>query len=1045
MSDLFNDEFGNNGDDFLNSIFDGSEQGNGQGQEMFGVSQHPQSTHLQQTQTFNDGLNPQMFMRQSPPPNQMGQMSQNPQMTQLQGQIQPHMPHLGPNKQEQLMKMRQQIMQQQQQQQQIQQQPSQIQQQPSQIPNHQLQPQVGLQTETLQFQSAQSQKPGVRNGSYDNSGFVGSTDYQFKPNQNFQRQSQPPQHLQQQPIQQLQQQQIQQQQIQQQLQAQKPANPQPSFKPTPQQIAQLQMEVFSRSYLDFVRSRGSRVDVNNLTINNKRINVFFFYVLSQKLGGQLALMKAIHQSGSNRASPWLVIGQKLGVINDNQNQASKMQLEKEVASFYLQFIHPYEEYSLTPDGQKALQQKKILIQKQFILNLQQEQPQQFQTQAPGSLAGHQSPMVLQHNSPMANSPQLRASEAFQGKARSSSSLGSPVLQSSYPQTKPSRSASGPQSNSPRVKQEGEPTIVKNLLANRKPTESYGGVDIKTVSSIGGEIDISKPVYLFAPELGTVDIQSLTMLLKNNIKPWNGEIISALNTLLVTSSEQNTVIDFQQCVELLEALSDTGLKVLDEIAYDEKELDTGEVIDYDNLRTNYVVDEVFNKYVKPGIKDEDIMFNVDSLTGEMVKEEDDDIDMDDIFSPPQEIDTRTSDDDIDDDEYQKEDNDEEVIEKFGFKDYNQILIDFKSENKHHFSTLQTKSAKDHSLLMVDELISITMILRNMSFHPHNKTKMSSNDTFKDFLFAVIKMVGMYPEKFLFNRKRLCLTKDCLFLLYNISQEVELRSLEEAFLSLALITSFGPDLNGTESIPIANVDKYSYLPYGIDALTKLLVREPHNRSFMKAVLTGDLNVTSNRTTIKIEDSDKRITRKLITKYLHTDDIHQGQLLTRTFYLFLCIVPFNTNSFEFSKIVNLRVSTFTQTFFGAKILVDLISDAESEFKELSTRWLINNRSEILVNLLKISISLNPESAKNKLLALVLLKCMIMINTLVNNTVMVLENGASDDLRREIKLLVSVRWLYPDREITLETLMNPVSEPNLCNELLRLWGLLKQIEVVV
>ena len=102
---------------------------------------------------------------------------------------------------------------------------------------------------------------------------------------------------------------------------------------------------------------------------------------------------------------------------------------------------------------------------------------------------------------------------------------------------------------------------------------------------------------------------------------------------------------------------------------------------------------------------------------------------------------------------------DVLE-FHLDDYLTALKNFKSENKHHFSKLQTRSATDDQILLVDELITVTMILRNISFAEYNKEPMAGNRLFKDLLFSTVKSVALNNDKFVFSRKRLCLLKDCL---------------------------------------------------------------------------------------------------------------------------------------------------------------------------------------------------------------------------------------------------------------------------------------------
>lgn len=562
------------------------------------------------------------------------------------------------------------------------------------------------------------------------------------------------------------------------------------------------------------------------------------------------------------------------------------------------------------------------------------------------------------------------------------------------------------------------------------------MDIKTVSNIAGEIEVNKPVYLFAPELGSINLQALVMLLKNNTVPDSPEVVNALNTLLVTTSDANFAFDIGACLELVDMLAEVGLKTLDKIVAGGKRVDPYE--DTDDLDTHQAIDEVFKKYINPrDIPDENIVYNVDSLTGN-VEDEDSDMEVD-VFSP---VEAHSS-PDLETPEKSED------IPTFQFFDYLTMLNGFKDENKYHFSTLQTKSAVDDQVLVVDELITVTMILRNISFSGVNKYKMSSNELLRDLVFGIVRAVGLYLDKFVFNRKRLCVLKDCLFLLYNISHDLELRTLEEAFLSYVLISSFGPDLGDCRSIPLVSVERFSYMPYAIDTFTKLLVREPHNRSFMNAVLTGSLSAPG--VSIKIHDSDRTTTRKMICDYLKSSDITSGELLTRSFNFFLSILPLDTNSLEFSRFIDVRTATVTQALFGVKLLIDLIpKDEESPLRFLTTKWLVDNEKLVVMNINKISLSLIPESTKNGLLALVLLKILIMVNSLLANSLNLIELEENneetmvlaDPLMKKLQQLLKNYRIYPDKDLSLETLLNPMVDKNIANELIRQFGLIRNIE---
>ena len=76
-----------------------------------------------------------------------------------------------------------------------------------------------------------------------------------------------------------------------------------------------------------------------------------------------------------------------------------------------------------------------------------------------------------------------------------------------------------------------------------------------------------------------------------------------------------------------------------------------------------------------------------------------------------------------------------------------------------------------------------------------------------------------------------TQGLSLMLDNISLFTHLHTLEEAFLSFVLVASFGPKIEDQYKIPRCNIETHSYFAFGLDAFTKLMVREPYNRSLIQ----------------------------------------------------------------------------------------------------------------------------------------------------------------------------------------------------------------------
>ncbi|KAL7666918.1 hypothetical protein ABC855_g580 [[Candida] zeylanoides] len=868
--------------------------------------------------------------------------------------------------------------------------------------------------------------------------------------------------------------------------------------PSGAQLAQMQMELFLTTLYDFMARRGS--PISPPVINNKKVNLFLLYYMCQKLGGSQQLLKAF-QNPLPANSPWTLIAQKLGLFEgiDVQNPQARMRVEREVASCFVKLLLPYEQYSNTPEGNRDIHQRKLQFQKQIMQRMQQQQQQQQQMQASGSQMPPQRPPSQQQpkqlsrhtssqNSPMvtqtphtqspgitpgmaANSPALSSAPTPQQRKASrisaASNHASPTVQQRAPSiasealAAPDASAVG----TPTAAARG-PTAIREYVPMRRTIDTHGGRDIRALSQVAGEIEITKPVYLFAPEIGSISIHALVMSLKTFSGVASSEVSSALNTLLVTTSDANLGFKLADCPELLDALSILGLKVLDVILQKSKGKRLYE--DGDNLPTNSKVDDVFNAYKRrrpdseDGLVDEDIELVVNSLTGEVVDGEDDDEseaeeDGESLFSS-------------------NGDAGSPATPQFAIADYMTNLQEFRKENKHHFSRIQTKSANDDQVMFVDQLITVTMVLRNISFAESNKLVMASSSVLRDLVFAIVKAIASNPQRFVFHRKILCLLKDCLLMVNKTAFNMELRSLEEAFLIFVLLTSFGPQPG--EAIAHADLDDYSYLPFAVDAFTKLLVREPHNRSLLQAVLTGSVanaatfGSTStngsvqlvaggggNASPLVITEEDQRETARLTALYLGGNP-SETALPTRAFKFFLSVMPVHLNNFELTKFYFQRSPTVTQALFGAKLVLDLVSTGPASevtsLRLLPAHWLLDNEDALLGNLLRSSLALIGDTTKiprrsdeHHVLSLVILKSLILVNSMISTFMVAKSNFATrgaleaeeEEVLKSGAALKDLPRIIPETTLALDALLNPGVDHDVGKEVIRLQGMLREL----
>lgn len=941
---------------------------------------------------------------------------------------------------------------------------------------------------------------------------------------------------------------------------------------TQAQVSQLQNDIFLMSLNDFMNRKGSPITLPPV-VSNKKVNLYALQVLSRRMGGPTAVLRQLQMLNqpSSQFTEWSTICQKLGLfenIDVANNVIAKHQVEKTLGACYLQFIHPYEQYALTEEGQRDLQARKVQIQRQLVARMQQQQlqmqqqPQLSQSQSQQSTLGPNQNLNQSNNQGMNQSPQYSQQQPPQ-QSQNSLQYNSPSLMMNRPGSGPPQMSSqamknrmpgaGPEmSQSPAVSQKGQfqsPTITNlsphpsmmptpNLMSNPSPsmananplrklsqqssahnspaliqspympnqgsrsssvqhqkpllqqsvvaTESSSnsapasaeqevapgnpntvkkytpmkkvvdsrGYFLKKISELGDKIEVLKPVYLFAPELGALNLHALTMSLKNYSSSNEGEAFSALNTLLVTTADDNFLFNLSEAPELISALVELGKKILTRITVENHQ--SQDFFDIKNPVDN-PIDAIFNKYVSSlDMQGEDVAFVVDSLTGDLVVDEDSDMDMDEIFTPvPSQPDSESSVESP------------PKIDSCGIPDYMSAMHLFRKENKHHFSKLQTKGPLDEQVFLVDSLITVSMTLRNLSLSEDSAGVMPKSESLRKLVFEIVKQVATKPDAFVFERKRLCLLKDCLVILNTHGSHIELQSLEEAFLLFLLVSAFGPKLDDDEHDPTnsfalinASLEHYTYLPFAVDVFTKFLVREPKNRAYFQAVFCGTLNITSSATnpgsdSVTILREDHQETKKLLTAYFGGDltKLKQGVLLTRAFKLFMSSIPWNVSGVEFTRTTLSYLPSILQALFGAKLLIDLVSSDEINvtLSRVLLLWLSTNIQPLVLNFTKSVFVLIAESikvmhttAEQKIGVFVSIRALIVINSLFANAVKLqtaCEEGEIEDIGPVLDQIEPLRSLYRiqvDSDFLLNNLNESGIEPDLSEQILRLRGLM-------
>ncbi|RAL15435.1 putative ARID/BRIGHT domain protein (SWI1) [Aspergillus homomorphus CBS 101889] len=164
--------------------------------------------------------------------------------------------------------------------------------------------------------------------------------------------------------------------------------------------------------------------------------------------------------------------------------------------------------------------------------------------------------------------------------------------------------------------------------------------------------------------------------------------------------------------------------------------------------------------------------------------------------------------------------------------------------------------------VDRLICITTILRNFSFSDSNFAMLSTPPVVQ-FMSTIIRYLGTRNMLLRTHQNTLDFMKDTVIYLSNVAHTIQLPSKEEALCLLYFLLSFAPfpgPVIGPEGTMFTsyNPSVHKYTPAAVDSLAKLLARDEPNRTFFKAIFSGDGNSV------------------------------QQELLTRAFGLAICPIP-------------------------------------------------------------------------------------------------------------------------------------------------------------
>ncbi|KAK5779697.1 hypothetical protein RI543_002817 [Arxiozyma heterogenica] len=571
------------------------------------------------------------------------------------------------------------------------------------------------------------------------------------------------------------------------------------------------------------------------------------------------------------------------------------------------------------------------------------------------------------------------------------------------------------------------TFIRNYKPRERKIDYTNGYDINYISQIGEKINSHKPIFLFAPELGTVNLHAISMSLQcNNL----GEITTALNTLLVSSADAQLKIALNQCPSLLNSLAKLAINLLDDLTHIKKsserkilrDKNLSFVSDYadqydvegylDNISTSFSegnksIYDTFKEYVtlaNVGVTDSktDKVILVDSLTG---------CDIDQIGITERTINIEVpSNSEIDSIVLNKEDNNfDKVAHKWTSRipsirsqydienlsifvpSYMEALKNIRCETDSPFSKIHIKGADDVSILILDQLSTISMILRNISFSDINSMIMSQNFFLKRYFNDLAWLLFTDSAKFKFHRKLFNFKKDMIITLSNISHHWRIESYTFTVTLILLILSFGFSKKNSAEKDNLTYDEYplkisNYQSYSVDTLAKLLSLEHPNRQYLKVVLLNNFNDKN----ITIND-DVKMAKRLILKYNENGDLCNdlikylfsivpfqqlkedlsllksispviSQVLTSLYHLFLSIIEENNNTRNKKENIFLEWLTGSENLgINFRKLYELYQELLSKKEEYQSFY--NNLNYKIIRLLRLLISesaLDPASCQ-------------------------------------------------------------------------------------
>ncbi|KAJ6018961.1 hypothetical protein N7522_001028 [Penicillium canescens] len=184
---------------------------------------------------------------------------------------------------------------------------------------------------------------------------------------------------------------------------------------------------------------------------------------------------------------------------------------------------------------------------------------------------------------------------------------------------------------------------------------------------------------------------------------------------------------------------------------------------------------------------------------------------------------------------------EESDTMSLRSYDEITRDCHAENTSLKDVPEFGSIEYELDRAVDRLICITTILRNFSFSETNFLPLGIPPVAQ--LFGdVFRYMGTRKMFLRSSLNTLDFMKDAVILLSNLAHVVQIPGKEEALSLLTFLLAFAPGSGSTSASGKvmftafnSSVDRYT--PAAVDGLAKMLARDDPNRTYFKAIFSGD----------------------------------------------------------------------------------------------------------------------------------------------------------------------------------------------------------------